>query len=283
MGTCPFCKARINEDILLYGGRCPGCFNEIPGEEAPTDPGAQARANAELEVKAAQRQTRSKAPLVLGALVALAAVGGLGWYLSQPPVEPVTELPEIVINRDLSDHINPDLPAEEQPVAVADPREATRPSSSRPRNTAPPPTGGQVTATTSTAPQQSNVGPATTTSSGLDLDIGVSLNPTAAMPQQKVLSSDAEIQSMISSTLGSYISRLQGCYNTRLKEKEDLKGTWQVSFNVTTTGKTSNIAVSGKGTADATLEDCLKRQAERFTFQKIAREKPVSVPLRFGT
>lgn len=285
MGACPFCKADISEDILLYGGRCPSCFNEIPGEEAPTDPGAQAQAAAAQEVPLPEK--RSRLPALLAALLALGAITGGGWYASRPTPAPLTELPKIVINNDLSGHINPDVP-DPDANADADTNAGTGASSSEGAQaratTRVPPTGGQVSARSEPPPQQSTVGPATVRpASGLDLDIGVSLNPTAAMPQQKVLSSDAEIQAMISNTLGSYISRLQGCYNTRLKEKDDLKGTWQVSFNVTTSGGTNNIAVTGRGDSDAPLEDCLLRQAERFTFQKIAREKPVSVPLRFGT
>ena len=122
-----------------------------------------------------------------------------------------------------------------------------------------------------------------TSSSGLDLDIGVSITPGAAMPAQKILSDPGEIQTMISRALGAYTSRLKGCYDSRLKENEGLSGTWRVSFTVTTAGRTSNVNVAGVGTSDGPLEDCLRRQAERFSFQKIAVEKPVTVPLKFGT
>ena len=44
MGSCPFCKESVDEAILEYGGRCPSCLIEIPGEDAPTDPGEVAKA-----------------------------------------------------------------------------------------------------------------------------------------------------------------------------------------------------------------------------------------------
>ena len=46
MSACPFCQTRVPDDLERLGGPCPHCFNEIPGEEAATDPG--------LELKAAE-------------------------------------------------------------------------------------------------------------------------------------------------------------------------------------------------------------------------------------
>ena len=42
MGECPFCSAEIDEEVMLYGGTCTACLIDIPGEEAPTDPGIDA-------------------------------------------------------------------------------------------------------------------------------------------------------------------------------------------------------------------------------------------------
>ena len=74
MEACPFCNTAIDEDLFLYGGTCPNCLNEIPGEEAPTDPGAQARANAEMEAEAARQGSRSS--LIAVAIVAVLAISG---------------------------------------------------------------------------------------------------------------------------------------------------------------------------------------------------------------
>ena len=39
MADCPFCGGEISEAMALDGGTCPHCFGEIPGEDAPTNPG----------------------------------------------------------------------------------------------------------------------------------------------------------------------------------------------------------------------------------------------------
>ena len=87
MPRCPFCKGEVGEDLLLYGGHCPHCLNEIPGEESATDPGAAARARAEQEarVTAARGKRRNQ---VLAVLSVLLAVGGIGAYfaLHEEPV-----------------------------------------------------------------------------------------------------------------------------------------------------------------------------------------------------
>jgi hypothetical protein len=41
LANCPFCSGGVDEDLIIYGGPCPNCFAEIPGEEAPTDPGEE--------------------------------------------------------------------------------------------------------------------------------------------------------------------------------------------------------------------------------------------------
>ena len=41
---CPFCASEVTEQTILYGGTCGSCFAHIPGEEAATDPGEDAKA-----------------------------------------------------------------------------------------------------------------------------------------------------------------------------------------------------------------------------------------------
>ncbi|HCH66785.1 MAG TPA: hypothetical protein DFR83_28540 [Deltaproteobacteria bacterium] len=90
MGACPFCQGEVDDDILTFGGRCPQCLIEIPGEEAPTDPGADARA-AEAAAEAAKDQTSSTARiaavLVVGALAAGAAF--VVYTPAEAPMEPI--------------------------------------------------------------------------------------------------------------------------------------------------------------------------------------------------
>lgn len=78
MAACPFCEGKVPDTLERLGGPCPHCFNEIPGEDAATDPGvalkaAQARKDA-LKEKKSQLRT-----VLLGG-VALALLVGIGGY-----------------------------------------------------------------------------------------------------------------------------------------------------------------------------------------------------------
>ena len=275
MESCPFCSAAIDEELLLYGGTCPNCLNEIPGEEAPTDPGAQAHANAELEAEAARQGSRMSV-MAIAIIAVLVVSGGFALYLSTGESDTTSELPEIVINRDLDGHINPDAPEDEKPEEVA----ANTPSE-RPVRLSPP-TGGQISAPSEAAPDRGSIGPSAPTGGINSFDPGVAINPLMPVGQAKILTSDADIDAMVANTLGTYTSRLQKCYNRRLKERADLKGTWNISFTINRQGKTSAVSVAPRGTADAELEACLLQSVQRFSFQKIVKEKPVSFPVRFG-
>lgn len=276
MESCPFCGAEVKEELVLYGGNCPACLNEIPGEEAPTDPGAQAKANAEIEAEAAKQ--RSRAPLLIGGLLAaVIAIGGGIYATQQPPPEAPMEMPEIVIDRDLSGHINPDEPDEEQPEELA----SAGHGGSRSEHV---PTGGQVVAAPQPPPDRGSIAPSGPKGGINSFDPGVALNPLGSMgASSKILTSEAEINDMVGRTLATYTSRLQRCYNSRLNEREDLTGTWNVAFTITRQGKASRVSITPRNAADATLEACLKKTVSAFTFQKIAQEKPVSFPASFGT
>jgi hypothetical protein len=70
---CPFCDAGINEDMALYGGTCPRCFGEIPGEEAITDPGEMP-----TEIGLKIYEARSRAWHIVPILMALGVAVCLG-------------------------------------------------------------------------------------------------------------------------------------------------------------------------------------------------------------
>ena len=271
MESCPFCNAEVDEELILYGGNCPACLNLIPGEEAPTNPGAQARANAELEAEASRK--RSSTPLIIGVLVVLLVVGGVVATQSGPDeVHPSTY--EIEINSDLSSHVNPDDPdePEEEPEVQPAAQEIVR---------AQPPTGGQVAAATPAPVDRGSVAP----SGGINsFDPGVAISPLAGVTSgaSQILTSKADIDAMIKRSVGTYMSRLERCYNSRLNELPDLKGTWVLSFTVTRQGKTARVNVNGRGTSDSTLERCLTQTVSRFSFQTIAEESPVTIPIDFG-
>ena len=277
MGTCPFCNEVVKEDLLLYGGHCPHCFLEIPGEEAPTDPGEQASEREQMEARAVQSRNRKSTLVAVGLLGAAAAVGA-GWLLTRPdPSSAVNELPEIVVNRDLSGHV--DLPVPLSSAAQQDdPEGEVAKVSSAVVKSPRIPTGGQVIHADPEAPAPSSVFAPSTP--GVNLDLGVSIDPNRGLPTAQVLSAESDIQNMISEMLGRYTTQVRSCYNTRLNQVEDLSGVWQVSFKVTKQGRVSKVSVQGRGVSDDVLEDCIESKVSDWTFKKISQEWPVSIPFR---
>ncbi|MFM2161615.1 MAG: hypothetical protein RLZZ383_1127 [Pseudomonadota bacterium] len=86
---CPFCHKPVAEAVVQYGGTCPSCFADIPGEDVATDPGeivrAQRRAKDEADVrKQSMKQAWMFAPVAL-------AVLGFGVVALMPEPE-ITEL-----------------------------------------------------------------------------------------------------------------------------------------------------------------------------------------------
>ena len=280
MGVCPFCHTGVDEELLLYGGSCPHCLLEIPGEEAPTDPGENGTVDPP-EVVAHAEKKKQRTSLIIAGVVGLVVAVGAGVFLTQPPAEEYAAMPEITINRDLSGHIN--LPAEEQPddgAALANNDSASRSagSTNKPASSnARPPVGGQVTASATETPREAK--PA-----GLDDLIGMSagVDPNAGLPGARVLTSDAEIQEMVSRNIGFKLSQIEACYNSRLKEQEELAGTWQASWKITKSGTVSGVSVRGRGVTDSTLESCIKNKIQKWSFQKINRDYPVTIPFKLG-
>ena len=78
MGQCPFCKNQVSAELLRDGGACPHCLNDIPGEDAATDPGVALRAKEAAANAAAQRKRKVRS-IALAAAVLLSIVGGIGY------------------------------------------------------------------------------------------------------------------------------------------------------------------------------------------------------------
>ena len=277
MGVCPFCHAEAEEELLLYGGSCPHCLLEIPGEEAPTDPGENGTVDPP-EVVAHAAKKKQRTGLIIAGLVGLISAVGVGAFLSQPAEQEYAEIPEIVINRDLSAHKDLPIPEEDQLAAVANSDAASLSTPTNAQATTRPPVGGQVTSNTSAStPKQA-------TPSSLDdlIGMGSSVDPNAGLPGAKVLTSDAEIQEMVTRTISFKLSQVEACYNSRLKEQEDLAGTWQASWKITKAGTTSGVSVRGRGVSDSELETCIKNRIQKWSFQKINRDYPVTIPFKLG-
>ena len=79
MPTCPFCQTPISENLSLYGGACPSCLIEIPGEEAVTDPGVT------VELTEESRRATGGSGAIMGVAIAglVILAGAAGWFYSQ--------------------------------------------------------------------------------------------------------------------------------------------------------------------------------------------------------
>ncbi|MCA9494389.1 MAG: AgmX/PglI C-terminal domain-containing protein [Myxococcales bacterium] len=298
MVECPFCGSEVTEDLVTYGGTCPKCFAEIPGDEAPTDPGAEVRAAQERKDRRGRTLRMAFAFSLLLALVSCTGVTALGVVLWPKP-----EVAEML------DFDNLDVPL---PDLVGAPSGelggATAPSSGpKPRPSGPKPpssVGGtpsvnpvtsvpvaEPTSGTGTRPRPqpgAATGPADPTQGGTtstrpggldDLTIG---GPAVRRDSNTVLSDPDAIRMMIGERLREQIPGLQVCYDRRLKVDSTLKGRWLLTFNVQPSGKVSGATANGLDRKDATLEQCLTHHVEtNWVFGKINVTQPVRRTITF--
>ncbi len=295
MGHCPFCKGAIPKDMLVYGGSCPHCLIEIPGEEAPTDPGEQALARQQEEQAAAQSPGRGR---ILAAAVALLLAGsGAGyfaWSASQEPARQAEAEDWSMISMDQHENQFEDDGATQGGADAAAAHSTASASSASSASTAArrPSTGGQLASNSTGSTSRASLNPggslseqvaaqdptkaegpsivapptgSTSRSSGMT-GPSISIGSRSA---QEVLSDPAEVEAMIKSVVSRNGRQLEDCYNDRLKIDETLQGRWSVNFVVTKSGKTSQISVKGLNSADAELESCIQTKIARWRFKPI--------------
>jgi hypothetical protein len=73
--ACPYCRGAISQELARFGGPCPHCMLEVPGEEAPTDPGLALKQKLAQEAiaRAAAERARSQR-IAAGSMVLLAGL-----------------------------------------------------------------------------------------------------------------------------------------------------------------------------------------------------------------
>lgn len=307
--SCPFCKGTVPQDTLRFGANCPHCMLEIPGEEAPTDPGLEMRQRKEQEERARRQReasrTRVVAGLAFGVLLVAGAAGAWSWRRYQdslaydigeyfqidldeiegpPPVAAVTEA----------------LPAAGSPAAgsPAAGSPAGSPAGRSPRLVTPRPIGDTIVLGVSAEASASEAaGGPKRSSDGALADVapagmGASVSNSVAIGEiglrresdaNAVLTDQTEMLAMAKRFAAAYRTQLQTCYVQRLKQGSTLEGTWKVSFVITPDGLTRDVAVSGVGVKDGELETCMKSTVGKWKFQKIARALPINLPIPFRT
>lgn len=298
MGKCPFCSGEVNEDLIVFGGPCPHCFNEIPGEEAATDPGAALRAQeAEVEAATARRKQLITAAIVL--LMLAAAAGTYGYYAKKKAEEEAILYVEFDADFDIFS-VDPseweEIYGEEAPEEVA----ATGNPGGKPvksgSNTQPKqaamgggpdediPDGpdfgdleGKGQEALKGAKTSSGTG-SSSTSPSLSLSGGLSGGLTTRINSDITLKSDAEIKRHIGLMMKRNANQVKYCYEQTLKVNPNFQGTFTLNYTVQKDGSTKNVSLSGSG-LDSNFERCLVSKVQTWKFYKLSKEAPVKYPL----
>lgn len=295
---CPFCKGTIPDSLTRFGGNCPHCMLEIPGEEAPTDPGLAARMKAQEEglKAAAQRRKRNRILGVVGLFVVV-GLGAGGYVQWQKQQEGLTYELDDYYEMPLSDLQAAPEQAPEQ-VTAPTPGRTTAP---RKRPGLEGIDGPIVTGTTAPegAPTDTTGLPKRASGGTGDAvvsdDVTRALGGTDGAPSLGVggitinrpeidqrLSDPNAIKDMARRVIDSFSPQLQSCYNQRLKSVPGLAGAWKVSFVIEKDGATRDVKVAGVNAGDDELESCMARSVQGWRFQKINRDQPISKTYRFG-
>lgn len=300
---CPFCRGGVPEATLRFGGTCSHCMLEIPGEEAPTDPGLVAR-NKQAAEERERAKLRRRRNLVIGAVAAVFLVGAsfVGYAQYQERQQALVYELDDYYQVSLSDLQGPPegVPATPEVVAAATPGPKAT-GSSRKKTFADP--GSDKIVTGTTAPE----GTPATESSGMKQASGG--GGDAALPDavadalgkggtssqfgagaidisrptlESTLSDPDQIKSMAKRVIDAGSPQLQSCYNQRLKASPELAGAWKVYFVISQKGTTKDVSVKGVNAEDGELEACMVRAVQGWRFTKIVRDQPVSKTYRFG-
>ncbi len=302
MAHCPFCKATIDDELARFGGHCPKCVIEIPGDETPTDPGVGKRVEEQVE---AEQQRRWGVFAAVGGLVAVVVIGAgsvLWWRIDNQ--RQAAELARLEAEADNGFFI---LPAEEHELPTAEPEE--QPEQGKPGNTGRSYQGSTVTNVpantgTSSGPKRydftGGANAEETELAGLqerEIDVGPGGGPQVGsiglnVPQIDIsrsgldsvaLSDPEEIRKSVGTALKAYSQQMNTCYERRLKNTPDLAGTWDVSFTITTSGSTAGIGVVPHTVSDRELETCMSQAIASWKFQNMAKPQNFSKPYTFGT
>lgn len=307
VANCPFCSSDIEEDLVVFGGTCPKCFGEIPGEEAPTDPGEERKAAIEKADQAVVRRRRSVQ--MVGALMLFLVMAGGALTVAFWPEEEAVLLnfDEEYYEEDLDGLAAYEAPEDEPESSASGIAKSTRTTKRDPLGNLEALKGlgkdGDVLDGVAVAEQ---VGPST---SGMRTSENGDINPFAddqkiadgvsggapmvggLVPSVKInrqlqrgvtLTDDNQIIGMIRKVLSDNSRGLQTrCYEKELKNKPDLKGKWTLRFTVDTKGQVRDATAEGRDMQDASLEFCLVEQVSRWEFQAIHKAQPVQKSYTF--
>jgi len=274
MPACPFCQYDISENLSLYGGNCPSCLIEIPGEEAVTDPGIQPEVtNPELAAAGGASWLSS----VVAGVVVLAAVGG--WWWTQRPESPLQAQLSHGEASPIPMSAHEDAAFEEEPIEAVTSKSAPRVVTQHVTSQGRPPDHEMKPADASVVPTTKGAGMGAAPTGVFD---SIGSAPRSRAPASIVLEDSLKIEEMIGRVLTRGAKQLEQCYNQALKLDPGVKGAWYVDFTITKDGKPVTVSVEPLETSYRDIESCIERKVSRWRFQRISEPVDVARRYRFG-
>ena len=322
MGSCPFCKESVDDAILEYGGRCPSCLIEIPGEDAPTDPGEEAKAA--MQAKEAAAASKSRRPLAAALIVGALAAAVLGYVVLAPGDAPTLAKVETgaeAYRRVSSSFLTIDLDDEED-IAPADEAVAKAPakSSSKKRTDSPKPSsngatlGGaaavpelgddnldavaQVDLQDADVAEEKSVPQATAGAASEDpMTAGIptitragggggSMDPGAGPRKRGVKAQeycDDQIRDVAKALMGQLKQPLTRCAERVIKRDESFQSAVKVAIAVEKDGRIAAIDLRPSNTDDAEFLGCLEKTIKKTTFPRFCEGVDLTKTYYFGS
>ena len=282
MGHCPFCGTKIPENTLLYGGSCPKCFGEIPGEEAATDPGAEVRAR---QARSDNRRAAFKTivPLLLvvpmlGVLM-IVALGFVLWN-RDPVLEPL-DFDAMDGGIEYEIVALPD-PAEEDPKVDPDAGKVVRqptPSAGprTPAPAAPRPKAGGIADPPKPQVVDTKKGLGGLSGLGSALD-----NNTNVQREGAEICEPEQIAQMVRKIMVKNQGTLGRCYTEAHERNPQLSGRWRAHFVIQKTGWPSEVSFTGRIMQDSAMEQCFAATVAKWKFDKICSTQEVNKTWKFS-
>lgn len=309
---CPFCSEPVAEELVLHGGQCPHCFGDIPGEEAPTDPGEHRQKEQEIELKKEARKVErgNALPRILGLsvllAVAISVVAGVTWASLPPPQLPTLRISDddVVYGTEAVAVVETPTPAPAGITApkpgggIHDPRAMKLPGagagtiggtaggvdlSGAKVAVGPGDVGGgpkSVDLGLGGGPISADFGSASASGGDLALDVKLG-GPSRREIKGATLNDDDQIVEMAKRVVKTNQPGLRPCYERSLKRTPELGGVWNLKFTVTTGGDVRSVTLAPTTASDPEMEGCIVQKVQTWAFQPIKAELPIEKALTF--
>jgi hypothetical protein len=291
MENCPFCDAEVSEELIRFGGACPTCFNAIPGEEAPTDPGLTTDPGVSQQDGSSEKLGSNLVPAVLVAMLfvafALFLFGNMDSETEVGLMESVEDRTADVSGVEAREENNRAVAESQALAAVAEAErlveearvieeaaqvEVTRVAAS----------AAAVAASEAAEPQEVYVDRAPDVGFITEASPDDSYRDPAtyiARNEPDVVTGASAIRRAIRGVISDNSGAADFCYSQQ--NDRDLGGTWSISFVVNEDGTTGEINVAAQDLSHEGLERCLRGKITRWLFPAIAEATPYSKDYNF--